>query len=81
MGTEIGQPVPTLEPTVVKDFLRVQAGDTEGDWFGVIQSGATETLKRLTLKDGDTEWPYERIFDKGLLEGCSRVALIDPYLA
>lgn len=57
------------------------SGDGEREWFVRIQSDATETLKRLTLKDGDTEWPFDRIFEKELLSGCSRVALIDPYLA
>lgn len=54
---------------------------TEDDWLERIQRDATQTLKRLALKEGDTEWPFERIFVKELLAGCTRVALIDPYLA
>lgn len=74
-------PASAPAPRQVPESLLEQSGGLEGEWFERIQSDATETLKRLTLKDGDTEWPYERIFEKGLLAGCTRVALIDPYLA
>lgn len=70
-------PAPVAQP--VEEPL---PGDScDGEWFEAIQCDATETLKRLTLKDGDSEWPFERIFDKGLVSGCTKVALIDPYLA
>lgn len=82
-STEVENSVvaPAFCPSVDVDSRPAQKSEAEGEWFGRIQSDATETLKRLTLKDGDTEWPYERIFEKELLAGCSKVALIDPYLA
>jgi hypothetical protein len=67
-------------PTAVPQSIQTDEETTEGEWFERIQSDATETLKRLTLKDGDTDWPFERIFDKRLVAGCAKVALIDPYL-
>lgn len=72
---------PPVVPAAVPPSIQTEGETTEGEWFERIQSEATEALKRLTLKDGDTDWPFERIFDKGLVAGCAKVALIDPYLA
>lgn len=70
------------ESVVAPPVSPVEVQSEEGEaWFESIQRLATETLKRLTLKDGDFEWPFERIFEKSLIQGCSKIALIDPYLA
>lgn len=55
--------------------------DEDAEWFEAIQNNATTTLTRLRLNDGDSGWPFEKIFDPTLLRGCIRIALIDPYLA
>lgn len=81
---ETSEPLSSLPPvaqSAVQNTVQGQSGVGGRQWFERIQSDATGTLKRLTLKDGDIGWPFETIFEKGLLSGCSRVALIDPYLA
>ncbi|MBP6702577.1 MAG: dynamin family protein [Vicinamibacteria bacterium] len=74
-----------LQPADVPARERVSETSKDGlgvgEWFESIQKEATKTRKRLRLNDGDTEWPFEKIFERSLLSGCSRIALIDPYLA
>jgi predicted GTPase len=51
------------------------------EWIEAVQNEAKVTINRYSLRDGDTGWPFEKIFTAEHLEGCSRVVLIDPYLS
>lgn len=64
-----------------EQFRPIRTNDApERDWIDDVRRGSTKTIKRFTLKNGDTGWPFDRIFSNDLLTGCKRVALIDPYL-
>jgi predicted GTPase len=54
---------------------------TGKDWIDEIQDDAVTSVMRFSLRDGDTGWPFSRLFPAKLLVGCTRIALIDPYLA
>lgn len=54
--------------------------ETEGDWAEQVQQRATVTLDRLCLRDGETGWPFDKIFAARYLEGALKVRLVDPYL-
>lgn len=71
----VAEPVPVLLPAISTEVM----GD--GEWFDSVLKDATDSLKRYRLNDGDSGWPYEKIFSPSLLAGCSRIVLIDPYLA
>ncbi|WP_159690416.1 dynamin family protein [Cognatazoarcus halotolerans] len=73
-------PQPPDVPEKERAWTSEYGAETE-DWFESIQKEATKTRKRLRLNDGDAGWPFEKIFERSLLSGCSRIALIDPYLA
>ncbi len=87
-GTE-QSPEAKLEVTVTvtvpdndKPQRIVRINDDPGrNWIEEIQVGATKTIKRLSLRNGDSGWSFDRIFSVDLIGGCTRVALIDPYLA
>lgn len=51
------------------------------EWIDAVQNEAKITIDRYTLRDGDTGWPFDKIFASQHLAGCSRVVLIDPYLS
>lgn len=78
---EVGSSDPVTQSALNATQLPAAVESSDGEWYERIQRDATKTLKRLTLNDGDSAWSFERIFDKGLIAGCTRVALIDPYLA
>lgn len=50
-------------------------------WFDDIMERATVSVERIRLLDGESGWPVEKIFRAELFSGCSKVVLIDPYLA
>lgn len=73
----------TISPPAVH-ISAESSGDIEsmsGEWFDEIPNRATVVFTRLRLNDGDSGWPLVKIFDPALLDGCLRIALIDPYLA
>jgi GTPase Era involved in 16S rRNA processing len=51
------------------------------DWASHVQDHATTGLDRLQLKDGDTGWSYERLFEPKYFRSALRISLIDPYLS
>lgn len=51
------------------------------NWFVELQQSATQVVRRHRLRDGETGWPFERIFEPALMKGCNKVVIIDPYLA
>ena len=66
----------------VAPSLPVWTSEASGrEWIDEIQRGATTTIERFILREGDTGWPFNRLFSPALLAGCTRIALIDPYLA
>lgn len=60
---------------------REEGEPSEANWIEATQNGATQAVVRFRLNDGESEWPFEKIFNSKLLSGCVRMALIDPYLA
>ena len=50
-------------------------------WVEEVQRAATMVVERFNLRESDTGWPFNRLFPAHLLAGCTRIALIDPYLA
>lgn len=71
----MAEPAQGRRPAISAEFV----GD--GEWFDSVLKDATESLKRYRLNDGDSGWPYEKIFSPSLLAGSTRIVLIDPYLA
>lgn len=51
------------------------------DWVSKTQQNATVVIDRIRLHDGETGWPYSKLFDARLLKGAVQMTLIDPYLA
>jgi predicted GTPase len=71
----------TKSATVTTPSRPVWTSDILGrNWIEEIQRVATTTVDRFILRDGDSGWSFERLFPAMLLNGCTRVALIDPYL-
>lgn len=58
-----------------------QGGEIATDWVSQTQQNATVVINRLRLRDGETGWPYSKLFDGRLLKGALLMTLIDPYLA
>lgn len=54
---------------------------TDRGWIDEVQKAATASVERFRLHDGESGWPFERIFSPALLSGSTRIVLIDPYLA
>jgi hypothetical protein len=52
-----------------------------GDWAEHLPGQATHLVRRVLLRDGETGWPYERVFPNEYLVGAQRVKLVDTYLA
>ncbi|EXJ15169.1 hypothetical protein D779_1723 [Imhoffiella purpurea] len=50
-------------------------------WIDEVQREAKTTVQRFSLREGDSSWTFGRLFPASLLSGCTRLALIDPYLA
>lgn len=57
------------------------AVDEDEAWFEQVRRTATAVIRRHHLKDGETGWPLERVFEAELLRGANQVMLIDPYLS
>lgn len=49
-------------------------------WVRPVKEAATQLAARYTLVDGETKWPWTRIFESRFLHGAERVLLVDPYL-
>jgi hypothetical protein len=72
----------TSAPIAIANPRVGQSDEFDGhEWFKKIQISATQSLTRYHLNDGDSGWPFEKIFKPDLLAGCLRIALIDPYLS
>lgn len=50
-------------------------------WIEEVQQSATTVVERFNLRESDIGWSFDRVFRSNLLAGCTRIALIDPYLA
>ncbi len=80
--------VPEASEPLPKSVLMLQAvppGDVglegEAAWAQPIKAAATQLVDRFELQDGESKWPWTRIFGPKFLEGGRRVLLVDPYLA
>ena len=78
----VGETAPEEPPKgLIAGAERCEPSDEGDDWFEKVISMATDSVERMRLMDGDSGWTTERIFQPDLVKGCSKVALIDPYLA
>lgn len=67
-----------LEPSAEAPWI---CDDSSPTWITQVQRAARTNIERYVLKESQTGWPFSRIFTAELIEGCTRVALADPYLA
>ncbi|MDT3708299.1 MAG: MIT C-terminal domain-containing protein [Thiobacillus sp.] len=84
MGTDEEPKPSTPKPSIPerKQRRKVWTSDLPGhEWIDAVQNEAKSTIDRYNLREGDSGWSFERIFAAEHLTGCSRVALIDPYLS
>ena len=74
---------PQSQPTQTTQVRRIELPEEldSSSWFVELQQSATQVVRRHRLRDGETGWPFERIFEAALLKGCTKVVVIDPYLA
>lgn len=74
---------PQSQPTQTTQVRRIELPEEldSSSWFVELQQSATQVVRRHRLRDGETGWPFERIFEAALLKGCTKVVIIDPYLA
>jgi len=74
---------PPLQPKQTMQVGHVELPEEQNSntWFVELQQSATQVVRRHRLRDGETGWPFERIFEAALLKGCNKVVVIDPYLA
>ena len=63
------------------EFQPLDQAVEDENWFERVQSQATVTVNRIRLTDGETGWPYEKIFQEKWIKGALRLRLIDPFLA
>lgn len=66
---------PAAEPSPAEPIASpaLYSADAVGcEWCDEIQKTATVALERFRLHDGDSGWPFERIFTPELLAGCLR---------
>ena len=83
-ATEAEEP-PPITPTPTPSISTAEPAwisDAQGRyWIDQVQQEAKTTVQRFSLREGDTGWTFNRMFPATLISGCTRLALIDPYLA
>ena len=58
----------------------VEVENTHTDWTDELLHKSTNLFTSHILKDGETNWPYSRIFDSQIFTGVQKIRLVDPYL-
>jgi signal recognition particle receptor subunit beta len=68
-------PMPDLSP-VVESLV---AGKEE-DWAEMLLADSNVLFATFNLKDGETGWPFSRIFDPVIFDGAQKIRIVEPYL-
>jgi signal recognition particle receptor subunit beta len=67
--------VPDSAPTV-DDMVST----TDADWAEKLLADCKALFATFNLKDGETGWPFSRIFDPVIFDGAQKIRIVEPYL-
>jgi hypothetical protein len=71
---------PDLSPQVPSASTAIEDQSRANDWAERLLEDCNSLFAIFNLKDGETGWPFSRIFDSKIFAASERIRIVEPYL-